>query len=320
MIRRFSLGAVVLLLGIIVSVPVSAASPALIAAGRVDEAISQMRSRLQTNPQDAEAYNLLSRAYYAIERWDDAISNGERAIALQPNNSVYHMWLGRAYGGKADSVNFLSAIDFAKKVRDHFEKAVQLDGTNLAARSDLAEFYVEAPGFLGGGKDKAREQARQIAQKDPATSHWVLAIVAEKDKNYDVAEQEFKKALQASGSQARYWMDLASFYRRRGRLNDMESAASQAVAAAGPQKHVLYDAAQTLFRGGRNFAGASQYLRSYIAGGQYDEDAPLLQAHYLLGSILEKTGDKAGAADEYRTALSMARDFKRAQSALQRLK
>lgn len=321
MIRKAFIPAAILLLSLSLCLPAwTATSPAaLIASGRIDDVVSQMRARLQSNPQDAEAHHLLSRAYYAVQRWDEAISSGERAVSLQPNNSAYHMWLGRAYGGKADTVNFLSAIDIAKKVRDHFEKAVQLDGSNIDARSDLAEFYVEAPGFLGGGKDKAREQANQIAQRNPAQSHWVLAIVAEKDKRYDLAEQELKTAIQTSGSQGKFWMNLASFYRRRGRLNDMEAAVSKAVAAAGSSRQVLFDAAQTLFRGGRNFGAAAQYLRTYISGGDYSEEAPLFQAHFVLGSILEKSGDKAGAISEYRASLSMAKDFKRAQQALQRL-
>lgn len=321
MIRKSFVCAAFLLLIFVMCIPAwPTVSPgASIRAGLIDDAVSQLRARLQNNPQDAEAHNLLSRAYFALQRWDEAISSGERAVALQPNSSEYHMWLGRAYGAKADTVNFLSAIDIAKKVRDHFERAVQLDGTNIAARSDLAEFYVEAPGFLGGGKDKAREQANQIATKDPALSHWVLAIIAEKDKKYDVAEQELKSAIQVSGSQGKHWMNLASFYRRRGRLNDMEATVNRAVSAMGSDRQVLFDAAQTLFRGGRNFGAAAQYLRAYIAGGQYTEDAPLFDAHFLLGSILEKLGDKPGAANEYRASLSLAKDFKRAQSSLRRV-
>ncbi|HYH00783.1 MAG TPA: tetratricopeptide repeat protein [Terriglobales bacterium] len=320
MIRNHYISAVLMLLAVIIctaSTP-SSASDAL-AAGRIDEATSQLRARVQANAQDAEAHHLLSRAYYSIQRWDDAISSGERAVALQPNNSVYHLWLGRAYGEKAGSVNFLKAMDLAKKVRDQFEKAVQLDGSNVAARADLAEFYVEAPGFLGGGKDKAREQAKYIAQKDPARSHWVLAIIAEKDKKYDVAEQELRTALQISGNQSRYWLDLASFYRRRGRLDDMENAISKAIASTGSDKQTFFDAANTLFRAGRNFAAATQYLRTYISGGHYSYEAPLFQAHYLLGSVLEKAGDKQGAAREYRASLSLAKDYKRAQTALNRV-
>jgi len=38
---------------------------------------------------------------------------------------------------------------------------------NLLARRDLLEFYLSAPWFLGGGKDKGWRQAGAIAAIDP---------------------------------------------------------------------------------------------------------------------------------------------------------
>ncbi len=48
-------------------------------------------------------------------------------------------------------------------------------------------------------------------------------------------------------------------------------------------------------------------------------DDTLGEAHYLLGTILEKRGDKEGAAREYQTALTLAKDFGRAREALNRV-
>ena len=45
----------------------------------MNEAISVLSNR-----DDAESLNLLSRAYYAMERWDDAVKWGERAVSLAP--------------------------------------------------------------------------------------------------------------------------------------------------------------------------------------------------------------------------------------------
>src|SRR3954463_1963704 len=106
----------------------AAASPAaaeLLSAGRIDDAVRSLNVRVQGNPSDAEAYHLLSRAYFHLKKWDDAISNGERAVELSPNNSAYHMWLGRAYGEKADDSSFITAAALTKKIRYHFEKAVE---------------------------------------------------------------------------------------------------------------------------------------------------------------------------------------------------
>ncbi len=311
-------GIVLLLMSSVLAVP--AVSPRdLIASGHIDEAVAVLHARLDRNPNDAEAYHLLSRAYFSVQRWDDAIANAARATSLQPANSDYHLWLGRAYGEKADSSSFVVAAELAKKVRAQFEQAVQLNGNNRDARADLAEYYVDAPGFLGGGKDKARDQADQLATTDPATSHWIRAIISEKDKKYDAAEQEYKAAIQTSKDPAKRWLDLASFYRQRSRISEMEDALNKALSVPNRDPYILYGAAEILQRAGRNFNGAIQLLRTYLNSGDPTEDAPLFQAHYLLGSLLEQNGNRTAAAQEYRASLSLAKDFQKAQVALKRV-
>ncbi|HXP17104.1 MAG TPA: tetratricopeptide repeat protein, partial [Terriglobales bacterium] len=54
-------------------------APALLAAGRVDDAITTLRSRISTSPNDAEAYNLLCRAYFSMGNWDRGIAACEKA-------------------------------------------------------------------------------------------------------------------------------------------------------------------------------------------------------------------------------------------------
>jgi TolA-binding protein len=85
------------------------------------------------------------------------------------------------------------------------------------------------------------------------------------------------------------------------------------------QPEVLVDAAETLIRAGRNLPGAIELLRRYLGSSTTVEEAPAFKAHYLLGTLLEKQGDKQAAANEYRAALSMAKDFSQAQDALSRL-
>ena len=121
--------------------------------------------------------------------WDQGISACEKAVALAPSNSRYHMWLGRVYGEKADAANFLSAASLAGKVRNEFEAAVRLDPNNVDARSDLGEFYLEAPGIVGGGRDKAEAQIQALAALDPAKADYLKGRLAEKKKDLGAAEK-----------------------------------------------------------------------------------------------------------------------------------
>jgi len=315
-ITQFSLVFLLLLAPLSASVVDSARD--MLAAGRIDEVITTLNVHLSYAPADAESSNLLCRAYLAIEEWDRAESSCKRAIALDPRNGRYHRWLGHVYGEKADHANFFSAASLAGKTREEFERAVQLNPDDIDARSDLAEFYFEAPGIVGGGQDKARAQARIMAAKNPAREHWVYAHIAEKNHDSATAEREYRRMIEASKGDSEAWLSLALFYRHQKRYDDMERTLIKASQAPMSKPDVLVDVAQNLYRTGRNPALAIELLRRYLASGPVEE-APAFKAHYLLGMLLERQGEKAGAAEEYRTSLSLARQFGLAQQALGRL-
>ena len=290
----------------------------LLAAGKVDSAITTLNSRLASNASDADAYNLLCRSYFALGDWDRAVSNGEKAVKLEPSNSLYHLWLGRAYGEKADHSSFITAAGLAKKVRSEFERAVEIDPGSLIARLDLAEFYLEAPGMVGGGQDKARNQAAIIGKTNAAKEHWVYARIAEKNKDAPIAEKEYRAATETGQGSAEAWLNLAMFLRKQQRYDEMETALRKATAAPVNPPDVLVDSADTLLRAGRDFPFAIELLKRYLTGPTVEE-APAFKAQYLLGTLAEKQGDRAGAARAYRESLAMAQGFSRAQDALKRV-
>jgi tetratricopeptide (TPR) repeat protein len=314
----------VLVLACLTAVPCLAAgdlSPGkLLAAGRVDDVINVLTDRVSRAPNDAEAYNLLCRAYYSVGDWDRGISACEKAVALEPDNSEYHSWLGRIYGEKADHSSFITGAHIAGKVRSEFETAVRLNPKSIEARADLADFYLEAPGIVGGGRDKAEAQAKQIATQDPAQGLRVEARIAEKKKDYATAESEYRKAIQLSGGKAGTWLNLAHFYQRTGHLDKMEDAIRYATAPQMNRPDLLMPAAEMLINMQRDLPAAADLLRRYLASGNPVEDAPVFKAHYLLGTVLERQGDNQDAAEEYQAALSLAKTFSPAQTALNRLK
>lgn len=291
----------------------------LLAEGRVDDAISSLQDKLSAAPNDAQAYNLLCRAYFSLGSWDRGIPYCEKSVRLASSNSRYHMWLGRIYGEKADRSNWFTAANLAGQVRSEFETAVKLDPANVEARTDLAEFYLEAPGIIGGGRDKAQAQAKALDGLDPARAHWVRGRIAEKSKDLVTAEKEYRAAIDVSHGSALSWLNLALFFRNHNRLDEMEDAIRHASATPSEPSEVLVDAAETLNRTGRNIPSAIDLLRRYLSSSSTVEAAPAFKAHYLLGTLLEKQGDKQAAAQEYRAALALAKSYSAAQDALNRL-
>lgn len=290
----------------------------LLRTGQADEALRALTTEVQSNPRNAAAYNQLARLYYQLEHWDTALKMAEKSVALEPHNSAFHQWLGRAAGRKAEASNPFTAFALARKVHAEFERAVALDGSNVSARSDLAEYYIEAPSFLGGDKNKARLQADAVAAHDQALASYMRARVEER-QGTGRAEQQYQRAITDSGGSARYWVELAYYYRRAGRLQDMENAINRSLTAALHEGMPQYDGAFILLRTGRNFPQAVRMLRDYLSGENVSEDGPAFQARYLLGQLMEKQGDRHTAADEYRASLALASQFRPSRDALARV-
>src|SRR4051812_35760871 len=129
---------------------------------------------------DAAAYDLIGRNYYMLGDYKRAVNSFQDALSAGPADSDRYLWLGRAYGRRAEHSSPLTAPSHALKARQNFEKAVELNPKNLEAMSDLFEYYLEAPSFLGGGTEKAASLAKKIAQLDPAEAHYAQYRLAEK--------------------------------------------------------------------------------------------------------------------------------------------
>jgi tetratricopeptide (TPR) repeat protein len=289
----------------------------LLAAGRVDQAVQALQRQIQSSP-TAESYNLLCRADYELGAWDAGIPACEKAAELAPQNGLYHLWLGRIYGEKADHASFLTAIGLAKKVRAEFERAVEFAPDSWESRTDLAEFYVEAPGIVGGGEGKARAEAEEIAPLNPAMAHWVKARLAEKNRDQGTAEREYRSAIQASRGGARAWLNLAGFYSRNRRFDEMDMALQHLESSPVDHPAALVDGAGMLMRTGRDYPLADRLLRRYIDSATVEE-APAFKAHAMLGELLEKQGNASAAAEEYRVSLTMAHTYRAAQDGLRRV-
>lgn len=97
----------------------------------------------------------------------------------------------------------------APKMKSAWEKAIALDSKNLDARTSLIQYYLQAPGILGGSVEKAIEVAGQVLKLKPAEGHRQLGNIYMHEKKTTEAEKEF--ILMAKTDPA-YASALANFY------------------------------------------------------------------------------------------------------------
>ena len=69
--------------------------------------------------------------------------------------------------------------------------------------------------------------------------------------------------------------------------------------------HALFQIGRTGALSGRRLDRAEQALRAYLKRTPRADDPPRAVAHYRLGMVLEKRGDRAGAVAHYRAALGL---------------
>ena len=115
---------------------------------------------------------------------------------------------------------------------------------------------------MGGGLDKARDQAAQVNKYDAAEAHLILAQVAAKEKRYDEAESQFHSAIEEARNPATYWLQLADYYRLRGRFDDAQKTVLTAMTQPSRSAENYFDAANELYLSGRDFPEAVQYLQT----------------------------------------------------------
>jgi tetratricopeptide (TPR) repeat protein len=251
---------------------------------------------------------------------DKAIYYGEEAVKLDENCSEYHYWLGQAYGQKAQEASIFKKFSYAKKCKAEWEKAVQLDGNNLDARFMLVGYHLQAPGIAGGDKNKAREQASAIAKIDPLRGHLAFAQIYEREKDFTKAEQEYIKIIEIDPKKTENHFYLGTFYQNQGK-NDKAREIYLKILEMSPQEmSVYYQLGRIALFSGKDLEKGIDYFKEYLKVEPKPNSPTWADAHWRMGMIYEKLGDRNQAISEYQKALELAPDHKKAKGALKALK
>jgi tetratricopeptide (TPR) repeat protein len=239
------------------------------------------------NETDAATYALLGKAHFMQGQYKQAVADLEKAVAQDSLNSDYYDWLGRAYGRLAEGSSFLSAFGYAKKTVRAFERAVELGPSNSEALSDVFEYYLQAPGMVGGGLDKAESISRRFAGLNAAEYHWARARLAEKRKDFETAELELRAAFAAAPNEVGRALDLATFLSARGRYGESDALFQAAVDKHPHSPKVLYARAAACIQSKRELDQAEALLDRYLELQTTPEDPSRREAAALLKSARE---------------------------------
>lgn len=279
-------------------------------------ALAAAEALTKAAPNDADAWVVLVRARLQIKQAEKAIAAGEKATALGPRNAQAFYWLGNAYGNRLGEVGMLSKMSIAPKLRDAFEQAVKLDPALVDARTSLIEFYLQAPGMMGGGIEKARAQATAIAKYDQARGLTAQARIALHEKKPAEALKYYERAYALKPDSMQTRLSLIMGYQQVKRWKDAYAMAKQWTVDEPKKAAAWYQIGRIAAESGQYLPEGEAALRAFLTMARESGDAEPKNAHYRLGQIFAKAGRKDEARASLQAALKIDPNLKEAKDAL----
>lgn len=209
----------------------------------VDEAITAYKAAMAADPRATHIADELADFYIQFNRLNQARSEAEEAIRLNPNDIPAHRLLSRVYlrmigagqGRQPDPIAVRRATEEFQKLTEldpndvtawvilgqlqdasgnrdaaakSLDKALAVDPENEDALVNRARLYAES-----GDAKKAAELSQRAADKNPSVASWVrLAESYEQLKEWELAAEAVKKALSMNPANAEALRRALAFY------------------------------------------------------------------------------------------------------------
>jgi len=259
------------------------------------------------------------RAAMQARRFDDAAASFERAIEFSPNRSEYHLWLGHAYTRQLAAANFIRKGVIGRRIGPQYDKAVELDSSNVAAAEARVDFYLEAPGMVGGGVDKARAEAARLTKLSAYHGGFAQAKIHEKSKSWDQAEAEYRNLIRAFPDSSRPVVTLATLLQNQERFPEAFQVIDARLARFPSDTVAIYQLGRAAAISGKELTRGEAALRKFLSLLGVNDPQSRANAHYRLGMIREKQGDIATARTQYDSAIALNPRYEDAIAARKKL-
>ncbi len=185
------------------------------------EAAYYLEHAVGINPSYLEAFVLLGKTYMELDEFEKAEESLQRAGELEPTNYEIKLLLDkvrneRKYGKEAYEA-FSKGYDLYKEGHSqealyYFEEAVRKNPNFDIAHDYLARVYYQI-----GELDKYKEEREKVASitqdpKEKANIYYSIGYEFFSLKKYDIAKEEFEKALNANPEHTKAAFFLAEVY------------------------------------------------------------------------------------------------------------
>ncbi|MFC1841287.1 tetratricopeptide repeat protein [Thermodesulfobacteriota bacterium] len=217
--------------------------------GKVDEAKTLLEQAILENPNKAYAHYELARIQFHM-----ALGLGDygklssmlgasqksinKAVALEPQNIIYHLFAGRLYFTQA-----YYGLMTGKKSEEQFTKAIRAYKTALDIKPDypqaalyLVELYSQFPEDAGGNKSEAEQYAKQLEEMDNVFAAKARSVLLPQETD---KVEYWHKVLKKHKGNADVFEELGKAYLGAENVDDAVSCFEKAI-KTDPKKVYLF--------------------------------------------------------------------------------
>ncbi|HSE18622.1 MAG TPA: tetratricopeptide repeat protein [Pyrinomonadaceae bacterium] len=269
-----------------------------LAENKPEDAISSFENALNVDATNFDALNGLITLYARNKELDKAHARIDTAISAYPNMASLHYLKAQVFGYQQNG----------QMVEAELNKALELDQNYLPAYSALAALYITSK-----QEDRAIAQYQKIISLRPenATPYVLIGILEDQRKNYDVAADNYRKALEKDPNSVIAANNLAWLYATTGKGNlDEAIRLAQGAVQKNPNIAGFIDTLGWVYYKKNLHAAAVEQLRKAVsineAQSRATNSTPSATYHYHLGMALKEKGDKEESRRELQTAIKLS--------------
>jgi tetratricopeptide (TPR) repeat protein len=248
---------------------------------------------------------------------DELVQRLERCVKDLPQSARCHHALGSAYGAVAASAGMSAGLKLAGSVKDMYVKAVELDPRHFEMRRDLNQFYLHAPGFVGGSVRKALDNSAEFAKIDAHKASILRADIHLYEKQYDMAEALLNGITAAKDAELSDAVRAAHFRLGLALIEGGDAGRAQRIF----ERQITQDArdANAHLGLGRALLEQKAWDAAIAAFERALQLDPASRVHYRLALAYQGQGDKLRATKNFQQFLLYAPQGKAADEARKRL-
>lgn len=237
---------------------------------------------------DKRAQMLLIDTYRENRDIDKAIAETKKALEASPKDDGLTVQLAMLYGEKLDAASATPLL----------QSLLRNDDSDFEVYLDLAQVLERCKKYPEAEQDaqKALGLAKDSSSKESAW--FMLGIIYERQKKWDLAEGEFKKALAANPTNAAVLNYYGYMLADRGLRLDEATSMIQRAVQQDPNNGAYLDSLGWAYYKQNKLTEAEENLRKAVEHQMHD---PTILAH--LGDVYAKMGQKDRAVDLWERSL-----------------